>query len=345
MRTIENLPTPPSNKSGWPWNKPNPILLKTMANGSDWPKISIVTPSYNQGEFIEETIRSVLLQGYPNLEYIIIDGGSTDNTVDILKKYEDYISYWVSEPDGGQSHALNKGFQKATGDLIGWQNSDDYYAPGVFQYIAEVSQICDADVFYGTVDVINNDRNVMLTLGVQDFELEKMLPLFNLGNQSMFFRSKIFEDGLYISEKFDHFMDFDFFWRLIINEYIFCFVAQSHGYLRIHDKTKGTNQIDKASKELFETYKTPYLDDEKNVIPIEFKKKLLKAMKSVCLDNFAKSRDSIFRNQVRQIITISGWKFIDIDLYLKYLVSYLGLGATLQKTKRILKIPPSVYNI
>lgn len=99
------------------------------------PKLSIVTPSYNQGKYIEQTILSVVGQNYLDLEYIIIDGGSSDNTVDILKKYKDNITYWVSEPDKGQANAINKGFSKATGDIFAWINSDDYYLPGIFSKI------------------------------------------------------------------------------------------------------------------------------------------------------------------------------------------------------------------
>jgi glycosyltransferase involved in cell wall biosynthesis len=122
---LEQLPQPPNHKIGFPWTECTPPQYFDQ----NLPKITIITPSYNQGQYIEETIRSVLLQGYPNLEYIIIDGGSTDNTVEIIKKYEHWITYWVSEQDEGQSDAINKGLKQATGEVFNWLNSDDYYLP------------------------------------------------------------------------------------------------------------------------------------------------------------------------------------------------------------------------
>src|SRR5581483_6599545 len=113
------------------------------------PTISIVTPSFNQAEFLEETIQSVLGQGYPRLEYIIIDGGSTDGSVEIIKRFANQLTYWVSAPDGGLYNAVNIGFQHATGDLRGWLNSDDFYFPGTLSYVAAQLNPANAELLFG----------------------------------------------------------------------------------------------------------------------------------------------------------------------------------------------------
>ena len=122
---LEEIPAPPPDKTGWPWTEESRRLPNQKPDGSQWPRISVVTPSFNQGKFIEETIRSVLLQGYPNLEYFILDGGSTDSSVEIIKKYSPWLTYWDSGPDGGQSAAINRGLEMASGDFAAWINSDD----------------------------------------------------------------------------------------------------------------------------------------------------------------------------------------------------------------------------
>lgn len=148
---LRDLPAPPKGKTGWPWTEQSELLPESQPNGSSWPKISIVTPSYNQGQFIEETIRSILLQGYPNLEYIVMDGGSDDNTVEILKRYDPWIDHWVSEPDDGQAQAINDGLSMATGDILAYLNSDDYYYPDAFGHVAQALSGSAATLFCAAV--------------------------------------------------------------------------------------------------------------------------------------------------------------------------------------------------
>ncbi|MFC1578257.1 glycosyltransferase family 2 protein [Thermodesulfobacteriota bacterium] len=134
--TWANFPYPSPGQTGWMWTQETPQLSDAKSDCRPLPRITIVTPSYNQGRFLETTIRSVLLQGYPNLEYIIIDGGSSDNSVEIIQKYEPWVAYWVSEEDRGQAHAINKGLARATGDIYAYINSDDFYEPGALQACA-----------------------------------------------------------------------------------------------------------------------------------------------------------------------------------------------------------------
>lgn len=146
---------------GWWWTSPGRELPGVMLDDSGWPKITIVTPSFNQEEFLEQTICSVLNQGYPNLEYIIMDGGSSDNSINIIKKYEKHLAYWVSEKDGGQYDAINKGFSRGTGDIMAWLNSDDMHCPWTLRTVGEVfSQFPEIDwlssLYPGGVDCMGH---------------------------------------------------------------------------------------------------------------------------------------------------------------------------------------------
>lgn len=133
---LDELPAPPPGRSGWPWTVATPALPGTAPGGARWPVISIVVASLNQGRYIEETLRSILLQGYPELEVVLIDGGSDAATLAQIEKYAPWLTHWVSEPDRGQSHAWNKGLARATGALFNLFGTDDILLPGALASVA-----------------------------------------------------------------------------------------------------------------------------------------------------------------------------------------------------------------
>jgi glycosyltransferase involved in cell wall biosynthesis len=157
---LPNFPVAPTGKSGWPWSVEDESI--EVDRSQLWPKITVFTPNYNYGHYLEETIRSVLLQGYPNLEYIILDGGSKDNSVEVIEKYAPWLTYWKSEADRGQTDAINKGLSKTTGEIFNWINSDDILMPGALFAIAEGMK--DYDAFAGVVtnfDEVGNRERVI----------------------------------------------------------------------------------------------------------------------------------------------------------------------------------------
>ncbi len=174
------------------------------------PLVSIITPSYNQGHFIEETIQSVLEQDYPHIEYIVIDGGSTDNTVSILKKYSHKLC-WTSKRDKGQSEAVNKGFKRAKGDIIGWINSDDTYMP---QAVGKVVDYFKANpekkLLYGNGYAIGED-SIIIRPYCADPDAQKRLPeLFNICQPTMFMRREVLKAVGLLDESLHYCMDYDF---------------------------------------------------------------------------------------------------------------------------------------
>ncbi|MBC8430510.1 MAG: glycosyltransferase [Desulfobacterales bacterium] len=235
---LKELPPSPQGKTGWPWTKESPQLPDNMPYGSPWPKISIVTPSLNQGHFIEETIRSVLLQGYPKLEYIIIDGGSVDESVKIIKKYEKWIAYWVSEKDKGQSQAINKGFKKCTGEIVAWLNSDDLYCKNTLSIIGHKfrtkSNMC---LLYGDCIFINGDGNALRSVCSRDFQKNQIIDLNFIFQPSAFIKKSVVSELYYLDEKLNFAMDFDL-WIRILKRYPSVYLPISLSMFRWHDDSK-----------------------------------------------------------------------------------------------------------
>ncbi|HWZ23209.1 MAG TPA: glycosyltransferase family 2 protein [Cytophagaceae bacterium] len=215
MGLLEILPKV-EEKTGWPWTEETDVSVYDV--NSKFPKITIVTPSYNQGQFIEETIRSILLQNYPNLEYIIIDGGSTDNTVEVVKKYEPWITYWVSEKDSGQSHAINKGFERATGEIVNWINSDDSLRLNALQVVANALKEENIYCVCGNanLDFIPPDKPTLLfRTSLLDADINTHLANCSFSQPATFFKISAYKQITPLEETLHMNMDMFLWYKFI----------------------------------------------------------------------------------------------------------------------------------
>ena len=208
-----------------------------------WPGISIITPSFNQAAFLERTILSVLEQGYPNLEYIIIDGGSTDGSIDIIKKYQERLAYWISEPDRGQAHAINKGLRMATGEWVAWQNSDDVFYPGVFESLArEAAKAPYVDLIIGNMNLIDKEDQVLRDIKyVRPTYRSLLAEGMVLTNQAAFWRRRVHGEIGYFDETLHCGFDYEWFLRLLAGRSA-VHVNATWGGLRRHEDTKTSNR-------------------------------------------------------------------------------------------------------
>ncbi len=233
----------------WVWREAPIVVPPTMPNGKPWPKISVVTPSFNQGRYIEETIRSVIMQGYPNLEYIVMDGGSSDNTVEIIKKYEANITYWVSEKDNGQTHAINKGFEKTSGDILAYINSDDIYMPYTFRLVAQLFAEHNLQWLTGiqsrivSENVIAPKRDAVKLFSQELYQKGYHVgSLFGWNQQcSTFWSTNLFNKvGRKFDESFNHAMDIDMWIRMSKHSNLVSIEA-TLALMRLHADQKSRN--------------------------------------------------------------------------------------------------------
>ena len=239
--TPEDLPPPPPGKRGWPWTEGSARADATA--GGPPPRITVVTPSFNHAGFIEETIRSVLLQNYANLEYVIVDGGSTDGTVDVVQRYAPWLAWWVSERDRGQSHAINKGFARASGEWVAWINSDDVLYPGA---LAAIARAADRDpgagLIYGAGAKIDPSGRVIQKVPFRPYDERLLRTKYFMLQQSTFMRRAAFSEVGGLDESLQYVMDWDVAIR-IGRRHPICAIADDIGMFRIHPAAKTQGDI------------------------------------------------------------------------------------------------------
>jgi glycosyltransferase involved in cell wall biosynthesis len=273
------------------FNNNSSLVLRNQLNTYTLPKISIVTPSYNQGKFLRETIESVLNQDYPNLEYFIIDGGSTDNSIEIIHEYKDRVDWWVSEKDNGQSGAINRGFMKSTGDLFNWINSDDILFPGaLFRIAAAFEQNPHADLIVG--DQARGDakgRIFHVSCAPSHLAISPTNWVFPFGQQSTFIATKAFKRAGGTREDLHGIMDSDLYYRILTSGGVFARAQGMVGMIRTHPLSKGENRKDIWLKENSKIW-NEYGISQKMIKIAEWRMRFLRCIDGSYVHSFLKTQ-------------------------------------------------------
>jgi len=269
---------------------------------NDKPLVSIVTPSYNQGRFIEDTLLSVKNQNYPNIEHIVVDGGSTDNTLDILRKYEnEYNLRWISEPDEGQSNGINKGFRTAKGEIIGWLNSDDaYFDRKVIKDVVDAFQSNrKIDIVYGDCVMTDQDNRIYKFNLASPLISYKLLLRQNLLVQpSVLFKKSVVKEHK-LDEQLEYSMDYEYWIRLAANKKKFKYINRIISAFRVHPSAKSlpinAYLLKKENKEIRKryvfswNYKTRFLRRLDRIIYHLLAIRVIKLYMEIC-----KKRENVF---------------------------------------------------
>jgi glycosyltransferase involved in cell wall biosynthesis len=250
---MQELPPPPAGKTGWPWAEASPALPRLMPDGRPWPRVSVVTPSYNQVEYLEETIRSVLLQGYPDLEYIVVDNCSTDGSVEIIGKYERWLANSVIEPDRGQTDAINKGWRRSTGSVVAYLNADDFYLPGAIAAAVEAFRATpEAGMVYATAMIVDEAGDELRPWQAEPFDLKTMLVAGSIVPQpAAFYSIDALEAVGYVNERWHMIMDFDLAIRIGTRYTTVCIPATLAKF-RAHSESKTRIRFETMAAELIE---------------------------------------------------------------------------------------------
>ncbi len=217
--------------------------------------VSIVTPSFNQSSYLEQTILSVLDQDHTHIEYIVIDGASTDSSVDIIRKYEDRLAYWVSEKDNGQADAINKGFARSTGEIIAWLNSDDYYLPGAVSAVVKVfEENPEVILVYGNMLAVDEQGETFNTLNYKQLTLEDLLCFQIIGQPAVFMRGSALQKAGGLDATF-HFLLDHHLWIRLAQQGKILYVPQLWAAARYHPEAKNRAKASEFGREAFRILK------------------------------------------------------------------------------------------
>lgn len=236
-----------------------------------YPRISIITTSYNQGQFLEETIRSVLLQDYPAIEYIIIDGGSTDNSQEIINKYKKKLAWFISETDSGQADAINKGLKKATGEFVAWLNSDDIYTNNaISSAVDKLRSHPDCGMVFSNVLSIDSESSIFNTMLYGNWGIHELMQFNIIGQPGVFMRKKAIEDVGFLNPKFHFLMDHHL-WLKIALKYPIKHVDEFWAAARFHPAAKNIAHTAGFGKEAFQIYE--WMGKQPDFLPLFQKNK------------------------------------------------------------------------
>ena len=213
--------------------------------------VSIITPSYNQALYLEQTIQSVLQQDYPRIEYIVVDGASTDNSFEIIKRYNDRLAYWISEKDSGQAEAINKGFARAKGEILAWLNSDDYYLPDTISAVVKCfDENPEVVMLYGDMLAVNGTGQIINILKYRQYSLQDLLCFQIVGQPSVFFRRSALEKTGLLDTSF-HFMLDHHLWIRLAQQGLILHVPQVWSAARYHPQAKNRARAAEFGREAF----------------------------------------------------------------------------------------------
>lgn len=298
------------------------------------PRISVVTPSYNQGQYLEETIKSVLAQDYAGLEYIIIDGGSNDGALDVIKKYEQHLAYWVSEPDKGQSDAINKGLHRATGEIVTWLGSDDLFLPGALRRAAEHFAKSDAALVHGQTVLFGEGFKEQVK-GADDDDLEfRYLAGMPFPQPSSFFLRRVLLEQGYLDETLHYGMDYDLLARVALN-YSISKVADVFSKYRLHEESKSVAQSIRFTTDWAKTF-------SRVLRSFDFTGEFIKALADLGLYVEGEDRFQVTKTFSREDVRKAFLYFLEFQLF--YFYENLDLKRARSLTAFIKRFDPAFYH-